>query len=273
MQKNSTPPRFFPKRSLGQNFLVAPHVRKKIIDACELTKDDVVLEIGPGAGALTQEIAKHAGKVFAVEKDDRLAVQLKEQFQTTNVTVIHGDILKFPFEGLPENVKLIGNLPYNISTPILEKVLKYREKFDAAFVTVQWEYGMRLCAVPGTKDYGSLSCFAQYYADIRRLFKIKNTAFRPVPKVDSCFLRLDMLDRPRVAVGNEGLLFKIIRSSFEQRRKMIRNSLAAAVGGEGVDGFLSGLGLDPRSRAENLTLEDFARVTNAVSKTHGNGKV
>ncbi len=268
-EKSLASKRFFPKKSLGQNFLVDPNVRKKIIDACDLNNDDTVLEIGPGTGALTQEISKYVRQVLAVEKDDRLAAQLKEQFQASNVTVVHDDILRFPFDGLAGKVKLIGNLPYNISTPIIEKILKHRERFAVVFVTVQLEYGMRLCAAPHTKDYGSLSCFAQYYADIRRLLKIKNTAFRPVPKVDSCFLRLDILARPRVSVNNEELLFKIIRSSFEQRRKMIRNSLASEVGGEDMDGFLTGLGLDPQSRAENLALADFARVANAVSAMQG----
>jgi 16S rRNA (adenine1518-N6/adenine1519-N6)-dimethyltransferase len=261
--------RFKPKKSLGQNFLVDPHVRKKIIGACDLNKDDIVLEIGPGGGALTQEISKCAGRVFAVEKDDRLADWLKEQFQATNVTIIHDDILKFPWEGLPHKMKLIGNLPYNISTPIIERILGHKEKFDVVFVTVQLEYGMRLCAVPDTKDYGRLSCFAQYHTDIHRLFKIKSTAFRPIPKVDSCFLRLDILARPRVLVDNEELLFEIIRSSFEQRRKMIRNSLASAVGVQGIDGFLNGIGIAPQLRAGNLTLEDYARLTNAVAGMRG----
>lgn len=262
-------PRFKPKKSLGQNFLVDPHVRKKIISACDLNKDDIVLEIGPGGGALTQEIADRVRQVFAVEKDDHLAAQLTEQFQATNVAIIHDDILEFSFDGLPRKTKLIGNLPYNISTSILEKILRHREKFDVAFVTVQLEYGMRLCAVPHTKDYGSLSCFVQYHADIRKMFKIKRTAFRPIPKVDSCFLRLDILARPRVCVDNEELLFKIIRSSFEQRRKMIRNSLASSVGVQGIDGFLTGIGIAPQLRAENLTLENYARLTNAVAGMRG----
>lgn len=251
---------FVPKKSLGQHFLVNTAVRDRIITACELEKDDIVLEIGPGKGALTSEIAARAGEVFAVEKDDRLARALEERFAGSNVRVIHADILEYPFEELPSRLKLIGNLPYNIATPILEKILRHRHKFSLCYITVQLEYGARLCARPHTKDYGSLSCFLQYYADAACLFKIKDTAFRPVPKVQSCFMRLEILPRPRRQASDEEALFRVIRTCFQQRRKTIVNALAPIFQRERIRELLEKCQIDPRARPEDLSLEEYIRL-------------
>lgn len=258
---------FFPKKSLGQNFLVNPHVQEKIIAACELTREDVVLEIGPGKGALTRPLADRVKKVLAIEKDNFLAPQLEKEFTGTNVTIEHADVLKYPFEQLPAPMKVVGNLPYNIATPIIEKVLAFRHKFSVFYMTVQLEYGNRIVARPGSRDYGSLSCFVQYYAQAQKLFKIPPSAFSPAPKVDSCFLSLRM--RPELAhkVHDEEFLFKLIRVCFSQRRKTIRNSLAVVYGKEATEELLRALKIDPRVRAEDLSLEDYVRLANRdVSK-------
>ncbi len=255
---------FRPKKSLGQNFLVDMHVRDRIIDACELDKDDVVLEIGPGKGALTEQVALRVSKVIAIEKDEYLVEKLKDNILQDNVSIIAYDILKYPFNSLPEGIKLIGNLPYNIATPIIEKVLAYRNKFVSLYVTVQLEYGRRLSASVGSKDYGALTCFVQYYADVKILFKIKNTAFRPVPKVYSCFVKLDLLKEPRVKVKDEGLLFRVIRQAFAQRRKSIYNSLSSVLGKSRGKDVLEQLGFSHRLRAEDLSILDYARIVNVL---------
>jgi len=258
---------FFPRRSLGQNFLVNPRVQEKIIAACELTPEDVVLEIGPGQGVLTRPLADRVKKVLAIEKDDFLAPQLEKEFAGTNVSILHADVLQYPFERLPSQVKVVGNLPYNIATPIIEKVLAFRHKFPVFYMTVQLEYGDRIVAHSGSRDYGSLSCFVQYYAQARKLFRIPPSAFRPAPKVDSCFLSLRMRPEPARKARDEEFLFKLIRACFSQRRKMLRNSLAVIYGKEEGEEFLRNLNIDPMARAEDLSLEDYVRLANQdVSK-------
>jgi len=253
-----------PKKSLGQNFLINQNVQQRIIAACDLKPADIVLEIGPGKGALTRLIAPHVKKVIAVEKDTQLAAELKLQFYDSNVTIIHEDILKYSFDGLPDHIKIIGNLPYNIATPIIEKVLTYGKKFYVFYMTVQLEYGQRMAAKPSTKSYGSWSCFTQYYADIQMLFKVGRAAFYPVPKVQSCFLRLDIPRKVRLEVQDEKLFFKIIRSAFNQRRKTIMNSLSSLCDKTQLAEILESLEINTKFRAENLALEDYARITHAM---------
>ncbi len=255
---------FLPKKSLGQNFLVHPGIVRRIIEACDLQPTDIVLEIGPGKGALTYLLSDHVKHVIAIEKDNQLAQQLKESFEGTNVDVIHADILKYPFKDLPDNVKIVGNLPYNIATPIIEKVLKHREQFHAFYMTVQLEYGQRITAQPNTKSYGSFSCFVQYYANPKILFKIKNSAFQPIPKVQSCFLRLDLPKKLKYKVNDERFLFTVIRASFGQRRKTIENSLSGILEKKKVSAILETLKIDPKLRAENLTLKDYIHISNTI---------
>ena len=253
---------FFPKRSLGQNFLINPRIQERIIEACDLTKDDVVLEIGPGKGVLTRPLADRVKKVLAIEKDNYLAPQLEKEFAGTNVTIEHADVLKYPFEQLPAPMKAVGNLPYNIATPIIEKVLAFRHKFPVFYLTVQLEYGNRIVARPHSKEYGSLSCFVQYYAQAQKLFKIPPSAFRPAPKVDSCFLSLRMRPEPARKARDEEFLFKLIRACFSQRRKTLKNSLAVIYGKEKGEELLRNLNIDPMVRAEDLSLEDYVRLAN-----------
>ena len=197
-----------PKKHLGQNFLVDPNIKNKIIAACRLQKDDIVLEIGPGPGALTRIIAAQVKTLYAVETDARFCEDLKRDPDLEAVKVIHGDILKYDLKSLPPGTKVIGNLPYYISSPIIERLIGHRSIFPQCFLTVQWEFGRRLTAQPHTKDYGSLSCFAQYYGDVKILFKIPPAAFRPAPRVVSCFVAITSRE-PQIKAHNEPLLFDI----------------------------------------------------------------
>lgn len=254
----------YAKKSLGQHFLVNGRVRDRILGACDLRKEDLVLEIGPGTGILTEGIAAKVCRVFAVEKDDRLARDLERRWAGTNVFVLHADVLEYPFEKLPDGLKIIGNLPYNIATPIIEKVFRYREKFRVFYMTVQWEYGTRMAAGPHSRDYGALSCFVQYYADVQKLFKIPPTAFRPAPKVQSCFLRLDIKENPYRPAESEEWLFKVVRACFNQRRKTIQNSLSSLLPKKEMDVILQELAIDGRLRAEDIGLEDYIRLANRM---------
>lgn len=256
---------FRPKRSLGQNFLTDPNIQRKIIEACGIQPEEYVLEVGPGTGALTDDLSAQAKGVIAVETDRQLVETLSTQFAETNVTIIHADFLKYPLSKLPSPLKLVGNLPYYISSPIIEKLLKNKTKFLSIFIMLQWELGKRLIAKPGTKDYSSLSCFVQYHTEPKILFKIKNTCFRPAPKVDSCFLELKIPAKPRYNVKDEERLFNIIRLSFQQRRKTIGNSLARYVEKPKIQEVLGRLKISDKARAENLSLEDFVNLANEVS--------
>lgn len=257
---------FPPRKSLGQNFLINPHIIQRIIDSCDLKPTDTILEIGPGRGALTDALSQHANNVIAIEKDRGLAGQLKQQFENTNVKIIHADILKYPFDSLTPNMKVVGNLPYNIATPIITKIIANRMKCDALYATVQLEYGQRITAKPNTKSYGSFSCFVQYHADVKMLFKIKNTAFHPAPRVQSCFLQFNLLKKPKNKAKCEDLLFKIIRSCFGQRRKTIQNSLSGAMDKQNIPYLLQKLNINPKSRAENLSLEEYIQISNAAGQ-------
>lgn len=251
------------KKSLGQNFLGDPFVRQKMIAAAELKADETVLEIGPGRGFLTDELIKSVKNVIAVETDTDLIPHLQNAYANKNLRLIHHDILSFPFENLPNRIKIVSNLPYNIATPIIEKVIANREKFYDFFMTVQLEYGQRLCAKPNSKDYGSLSIFVQYYGQTKLLFRIKETAFYPRPKIQSCFVRFTPYKTLPYKAQEETLLFEITRAAFGQRRKTISNSLSQIIPKADLKEVLSRLKIKDTARAENLAVKDFVDVSNA----------
>jgi len=257
-------PQFRARKSLGQNFLVDPNIIKKIVDASQIKAGETVLEIGPGRGAITEGISEKAKHVIAVEKDKWLAQELEQRFQQTNVNILQKDILRLTFNGIRGKVKVIGNLPYNIATPIITKMIDNRNKIEDMYLTVQWEYGKRIVARPNTSDYGSFSCFVQFYTEPKLLFKIKSSSFRPAPKVQSCFLRLTPLKAPLYKVKDEERLLKVIRASFNQRRKSVQNSLRAVIGKEKVGECLEKAGVNPALRAENLHLKDFVNIANTI---------
>ncbi len=288
-QKRSSREKFLrAKKSLGQNFLVDKNVIGKIVEACAFKKDDRVLEIGPGTGALTREIVSRVGHFIAIETDRRLWAQLTEEFKGTHAQIIHADFLKWDltnvtpakagahsmdsrFRGNDTKIKVFGNLPYYISTPIITKIIEHRRLFSEFYLTVQWEFAQRIIAQPGTEDYSSFSCFVQFFAEPRIFFKIKNTCFRPAPKVDSCFLKLTLRDKPLHEVDDEEFLFKVIRLGFGQRRKMLLNALSVLMAKDQMSDILKSIGIAPTARAESLSLQQFVALASAL-KPSASGK-
>lgn len=253
------------KKSLGQNFLIDQNIRDKIISSLDLKPTDTILEIGSGKGELTGLIGRKAGMVFALEIDSRLEKVLTESLSANkNIRVINQDILKLDLAGFIEEnrikgkIKVFGNIPYYISSPIIERLLGFRQYLSEIFITVQKEFSARVAASPGNKDYGSFSCFVQYYCRPKVLFHISRNCFKPSPKVDSSFLRLEIREAPAVAVKDENLFFKIVRTAFNQRRKTLRNSLRGLVSEDSLDRFFEESGIDIKVRAERLNLTDFA---------------
>ncbi|KPK42199.1 MAG: hypothetical protein AMJ78_03320 [Omnitrophica WOR_2 bacterium SM23_29] len=262
-----------PKKYLGQNFLVDRNIAEKMVQMCELSEDDWVVEIGAGLGALTERLGNLVEKVVAVEKDRRLCAALDKSLRGfDNVKIVCADFLKLDlrqvFEANLKKAKIIGNLPYYITTPIIEKLIKDKDMFDSIFITVQKEVAQRLCAKPGGKDYGSISCYLQFFMKPNILFNIKRHAFYPQPEVDSVFLELKVLPKPPVEVDDCERLFKIIRSTFGKRRKTILNSLLASkltkLDKNDLIAALKSVKIDPNLRPEKLSLEDFATIANAI---------
>ncbi len=258
------------KKSLGQNFLHDQRILQKIVAAASFNTDDVVVEIGPGQGVLTRLIAPHVKKLICVETDRDLIEPLRAEFAGSNVEIIHADFLKIPFtfplpwrEGAEGPIKVIGNIPYYISTPILEKIIENSACISQAFLTVQLEFGERLAAKPGAEGCGALSYFASYHADVKMLFKIKNACFKPAPKVDSCFVSLTMREFSNPPKDKE-LMFKLIRQSFTQRRKTIGNALSAIVEKDKLNAVLAQLKISPQSRPEVLNLNNYVDISNAL---------
>ncbi len=256
-----------PKKNLGQNFLIDKNIQNKIISCIELASTDTVLEIGPGEGAITGLLCQNAAKVFAVEIDRNLCAFLTGKFaKLENISIINADILKFDLRSLPpgDKLKVIGNIPYYITTPIIEHLLFYSERIEEIYLTVQKEFAQRMIAAAGSKVYGSFSCFVQYYTEPEILFLIKKNSFHPAPQVDSCFLRLKLRREPPVKVKNEKTLFKIIRTGFQQRRKTLKNSLEELIPADKLDKFFQEYDLNPKIRPEDLSLQDFANLANLI---------
>ncbi len=254
-----------PSKRLGQNFLVDRNIQGKMINSIGLTEGDTVIEIGPGLGALTKELSRRAKKIIAIEKDRRLYGFLSKNLSFENLELIQGDVLKY---NIKERVKIVGNLPYYISSPILTRLLEDRMFIDSIFITVQKEFAARLVAGPGSKDYSSLSCYAQFYADPKILFTVKKNAFYPAPKVDSSFLKIGVRKQP-LYLTDEKKLFKIIRTCFEKRRKTILSSLAwnKEFGDkEKVSRILDLSGISGQRRPETLSLGEFVELTEAVER-------
>ena len=255
-----------PKKRLGQNFLIDKNIQNKIINACNFRSSDTVLEIGAGRGELTGLIAERVNKVYAFEIDHNLCSILKDNLiNHKNAAIINGDFLKVDlreyFKKSDDSIKVIGNIPYYITTPIIEYLLKYKDNIEIIFLTVQKEFALRMLSKAGSKDYGSFSCFIQYYTRPKKLFFVTRTCFKPVPKVDSCFLQLEIRQEPPVKIENEELFFKIIRAAFNKRRKTLRNSLKGVISLEGLEKFFAKYDLDSDIRPESLTLEDFAKLS------------
>lgn len=259
-----------PNKKLGQNFLIDNNIRKKILDAVSMDHEGVILEIGPGLGALTEGLCSRAENVVAVEKDRRCYDFLSSNTCAQNLKIVNADIFDYLERIVPEGgkFKIAGNLPYYISSPIIIKLLEKRQFFSTIFVTVQKEFAERLVALPGRKEYGSISCFVQFYAEPRILFKIKRSCFYPAPKVDSCFMRLDVREKG-LYLTDDIKLFKIIRASFGKRRKTILNTLYSSGIFESKRDLMCKLeaaGISPERRAETVSLDEFVRLAELTKK-------
>lgn len=258
-----------PKKGLGQNFLTDKNIQRKLIASYNPEAGDSVLEIGAGYGDLTKLIAGKADYVYALEIDSELCRTLRDNTKGySNIKIINQDILRFDlkkyFKDLKTKIKVVGNIPYYITSPIIEHLLKYRDKIETIFITVQKEFARRIAANAGSKEYGSFSCFVQYYSIPKIIFFIKKNSFRPVPKVDSCLLKLEIREAPAVKVNDEKLFFKVIRAGFNKRRKTLRNSLEGIVPLQKISEFLKENDIDINIRPEDLTLNDFAHLINSL---------
>jgi 16S rRNA (adenine1518-N6/adenine1519-N6)-dimethyltransferase len=263
---------FTPLKRLGENYLIDANVKDKIIGEARVDKDDTVLEIGPGFGALTIDMASTGADIFAIEKDkkahDILKKIVKDNFP--NLKLFNDDILKFDIKKVARarRLKVIGSLPYYVTTPIIEYLINNKEAIRSILIVVQREVANRFLASAGSKDYGSISCFIQYHTSPLYIHTIKRTSFYPEPEVDSSLIRFDVLDKPSVKVADEGLFFKVVRGAFNQRRKAIINSLSRTevldLPKEELVGILKKAQIPPSSRPEDLNLEDFARIANTL---------
>lgn len=258
-------------KELGQNFLIDSSVPRDIAALCGVDGDSCALEIGPGFGVLTHELAKRAKKVVAVEVDGRLLPILEHTlYDHNNIEIVHADVLKLDLQALvrekfgTDRVYVCANLPYYITTPIIMALLEQRLEVDSITVMVQKEVAERLCAAPGSKDAGAISLAVSYYTEPELVLEVGKQCFMPRPKVDSSVIRLKVREKPPVEVEDEKLLFRLIKGAFAQRRKTFINSLSSAGLGldkEQIRQALQQLGLPETIRGERLTLEDFAAMS------------
>lgn len=262
------------QKKYGQNFLIDTHILEKIITESVITKDDLVLEIGPGIGTMTQYLAENAREVVAVEIDKNLIPILRDTLSAyDNVTVLNEDILKVDISKIAEEknqgkpIKVVANLPYYITTPIIMGLFESHVPLDSITIMVQKEVADRMQVGPGTKDYGALSLAVQYYAKPEIVANVPPNCFMPKPKVGSAVIKLSRYESPPVSVKKEAFLFALIRASFNQRRKTLVNGLANAGLGitkEQITEALEKMNLSPSVRGEALTLEQFAELSNIL---------
>lgn len=264
-------------KSLGQNFLVNQQVVDKIVESSDITKQDLVIEIGPGLGTLTKELLEKAGKVICIELDKKMINILKDRFSLyQNFEIIHGDVLQVRLNKIIkeekekngfQSAKIVANLPYYITTPIIMKLLEDRLDLESITVMIQKEVADRLIAIPGKKETGAITYTVYYYATAEGIVEVPNDSFIPEPEVTSKVIKLTIRKEAPVEVKSRGVMFKIIKSAFMQRRKTVLNALTNTkvfISKEEGIKILKELHLDENVRAENLTLEDFAEITNKI---------
>lgn len=262
------------KKSLGQNFLIDTNILHNIVSAADLTKEKGAIEIGPGIGALTEQLGRAAGKVLAIEIDQRLLPILEDTLSPyENIEVVHGDVLELNLKALLtekmagfDKLSVVANLPYYVTTPILMKLLEERLPLENIVVMIQKEVAERIAAKPGKKEYGSLSVAAQFYAETEVAMIVPASVFVPRPNVDSAVIRLKVRERPPVEVDNQDVFFRVVRGSFAQRRKTLLNNLMNGLflktQKDEVIQMLGDIGIDPIRRGETLSIEEFARLAN-----------
>lgn len=255
------------RKGLGQHFLVDQGVVREILRMAALTREDTVIEVGSGLGSLTMALAEVAGKVIALEKDEKLYALLQDRLASyPHVERVRTDALFFDYASLEPGTKVVSNLPYSIATPLLFRFIEQRGRITEMVLMFQKEVADRLMAPPGGKEYGSLSLAVRLYSQVEKGFKVPPSAFWPRPKVESMVVRLTLLTKPRVELANEKLFFEVVRASFAQRRKTLLNNLKRAnlLGCDPRfwEEACRQLGIDPTRRGETLSLEEFAALSN-----------
>ncbi|BAH08376.1 16S rRNA (adenine(1518)-N(6)/adenine(1519)-N(6))-dimethyltransferase RsmA [Clostridium kluyveri] len=256
-------------KNLGQNFLIDNSVLQDILEGTDINKNDFVIEIGPGVGTLTKELLKRAKKVCAIELDSDLIAILKEELKHyPNFELIHKDVLKTNFNEIikdESSIKIVANLPYYITTPIISKILNNKYNFKTLTIMIQKEVGERMISEPNCKRYGALSLLVQYYCDVEVLRKVSPYAFIPSPKVESIVIKLTKLNNPRVKIKSEDLFFRIIRCSFNMRRKTLWNALKALkLSREYIEKAFDKSRIDPKRRGETLSIEEFGLLSDCI---------
>ncbi len=263
-------------KSLGQNFLIDDEAVSTIVDTAKVTKDDLIIEIGPGLGTLTSKLLEKAGKVIAIELDKKMVLVLEDRFSLyDNFECINEDVLKVDLESLIseekskglKTAKIVANLPYYITTPIIMKLLEEKLDIETITVMIQKEVADRLVAEPGKANTGAITYAINYYTNPKVVLQVPNTAFIPAPDVNSTVIQLEVLQKSKIDVIDEEMFFKVIKYAFMQRRKTLLNSLTnSKILGEKeyIEKMLSELGIEKTIRAENLSLEEFAKIANWI---------
>ncbi len=258
-------------KSLGQNFLTDETVLDDIVDGANITKDDYVIEIGPGVGTLTKELIHRARRVTSIELDSKLIPILEAELSSyENFDLVHKDALKVDYRELigdEENVKVVANLPYYVTTPIIANLLNDDLNIKSITIMIQKEVAERINGEPGTKEYGAFTLLAQYYCDTKIIRNVPPSCFIPSPKVDSIVIRLDKLEKPRVEVEDKKLFFNIIRQSFNMRRKTLWNGIkSVGLDKEVQEKAFAEANIDPSRRGETLSIQEFATLANTIKR-------
>jgi len=264
--------RIRPVKRLGQSFLVDNNITSRIVDASKIGRDDTVVEIGAGLGTMTSMIAERAKKVVALEIDPKLVNVLNEELkEISNIEIIHTDVLRYDFSsplGGSGKIKVIGNIPYNISSQILFRLIEFRDHISSATLMFQKEVADRITASPGTKEYGILSVIIPMYAVLSTIMTVPSSCFHPKPKVDSTVLKMDIREEPLYPLDNYDIFLKTVKTAFSKRRKTLANNLkdmnVARSKGVDVSALLDEAGIDGQRRGETLTVEEFGRLSNRV---------
>ncbi|KOF57174.1 MULTISPECIES: 16S rRNA (adenine(1518)-N(6)/adenine(1519)-N(6))-dimethyltransferase RsmA [Clostridium] len=258
-------------KSLGQNFLIDVSVLEDIIQSSDINKEDLVIEIGPGVGTLTKELLKKAKKVCAIELDsDLIPIIKKEIGEEENFQLINKDALKVDFNeiiGEEKSVKLVANLPYYVTTPIISRILNEKYNFKSLIIMIQKEVAERINSKPNCKEYGALTILVQYYCNTSIVRNVKPSSFVPEPKIDSTVIKLEKLSEPRVKVRDEKIFFRVVRDSFNMRRKTLWNALKTfKISSDDMKTIFELAGIDPKRRGETLSIEEFGHLADEIYK-------
>jgi 16S rRNA (adenine1518-N6/adenine1519-N6)-dimethyltransferase len=251
------------KRPFGQHFLFDKRILRRIIDCSNVTPDDTVVEIGPGPGVMTSLLAERVKRVIAIEIDRKLASRLKESLlHNTNIEIVIADALKFPYDTIKGRFKVVANIPYYITTPLLFRLIEFRKKIPSMTLLLQKEVAQRIVASAGSKDYGILSITIQLYTKPELKFFVSRNSFSPPPEVDSAVVHFEVSPRPLYKLKNEDFFLRLIKTAFSQRRKTIYNSLKSF---KGIREALIRAGIDLRQRPEDLKIEEFIKISEVLS--------